>query len=457
MTDRLLVGGGDAAGMTAAMQVRRRRPERDIVVLERGRWTSYSACGIPYVVGGVVDDIDDLVARGPATFGRDHDIDVRLGHEARAIDLDAREVEAWDEAEGRTVRVGFDQLHLATGALPLRPDLPGLDLPFVHGVQTLGDAARLLDQIDARTCRRVVVVGGGYIGLEMAESFVERGAEVTLLDGGDHVMPTLDADVAGPLVPTMEGIGIRVRLGTPVEAVEKAGGEEPGGTVVAGGDRYDADLVVLGMGVVPNGDLAEAAGLATGVKGAIRVDRRQRTSADGVWAAGDCCESFHRVAQVPVHIALGTVANKQGRVAGVNLAGGHASFPGVVGTAVTKVCGTEIGRTGLSEREADRYGFTHVTAAVEGTTRAGYFPGAEKLALKALAEVGSRRLIGAQIVGGQGAARRIDVVAVALTAGLTVDDVVELDLGYAPPFGSVWEPLHVVARQLGRALDDQGP
>ena len=443
MPGRLLVVGGDAAGMSAAMQVRRRQPDREIVVLERGRWTSYAACGIPYLVGGLVDDVDHLVARSPATFRDEHGIDVRLGHEVRGIDLDAREVEAWDHDGGRTVRVGFDTLHVATGARPLRPPLPGIDHPMVHGVQTLDDAAAL----EARVAgvRRVTVVGGGYIGLEMAEAFVRRGREVTLLEAADQLMPTLDADVAAPLVPALEGLGIDVRLGTPVEAIED-------GAVVAGGGRVPTELVVLGLGVRPNAELAADAGIEVGVRGAIRVDRRQRTSAEGVWAAGDCCESHHLVARAPVHVALGTVANKQGRTAGINIAGGYATFPGVLGTAVTKVCDVEIGRTGLSLAECRRYGFEAVEATVEGETRAGYLPERKPITVKALAEVGTGRLLGAQIVGAEGTAKRIDVLATAIQAGLTAAEVVDLDLGYAPPFGPVWDPVHLVARQLLRAL-----
>ena len=446
MTDRLVVIGGDAAGMSAAMQVRRRQPDREIVVLEKGQWTSYSACGIPYLVGGSVGELDDLVARSPETFRDRHDVDVRLGHEARSIDLDAREVEAWDATAERTVRVGFDALHVATGARPLRPDLPGIDHPMVHGVQTLDDAARLEAEVRDRHGHRVVVVGGGYIGLEMAEAFVQRGLEVTLIEAAGQVMPLLDADVAAPLVGALERLGIEVRLETPLASVED-------GAVVAGGDRLPADVVVLGLGVVPNADLAAEAGIAVGIKGAVRVDRRQRTTADGVWAAGDCCESRHLIAGVPVHVALGTVANKQGRVAGINIAGGYASFPGVLGTAVTKVCSVEIGRTGLSLGECERFGFRAVEASVEGETRAGYLPERKKITVKALAEVGTGRLLGAQIVGEEGTAKRIDVLATAIQAGLSADEVVDLDLGYAPPFGPVWDPVHLVARGLLSALD----
>jgi NADPH-dependent 2,4-dienoyl-CoA reductase/sulfur reductase-like enzyme len=397
-------------------------------------------------VGGSVGDIDDLVARSPETFRAEHDIDVRLGHDVRAVDLDAREVEAWDDDAGRSVRVGFDTLHVATGARPLRPDLPGIDRPMVHGVQTLDDAAALEARARSGGVRRVAVVGGGYIGLEMAEAFVQRGLEVVLIERSDHLMPSLDADVAAPLVGALEGLGIDVRTETALDAVED-------GAVVAGGEHLPVDLVVLGLGTRPNADLAAEAGLEVGAKGAIRVDRRQRTSAEGVWAAGDCCESYHLVARANVHIALGTVANKQGRVAGINMAGGYAAFPGALGTAVTKVCAVEIGRTGLSQREVERYGFAAVEARIDGESRAGYLPERKRITIKALAEVGTGRMLGAQIVGEEGTAKRIDVLATAIQAGLTAEQVVDLDLGYAPPFGPVWDPVHVVARELVRRLD----
>jgi NADPH-dependent 2,4-dienoyl-CoA reductase/sulfur reductase-like enzyme len=441
MADRLVVIGGDAGGMAAASQARRQQPYMEIVALERGRWTSYSACGIPYLVAGDIPDAETLVARTPDEFRDKHRIDVRMGHEAVAIDLDARKVEVRDHTRDRTLSLGFDLLHVATGARPIRPDLPGIDRPEVHGVQTLDDGIHLLDHVRRSGSERVVIVGGGYIGLEMAEALVQRGLNVTLVEAGSQLMPTLDPDVAAPLVAALEGHGIDVRLDTPLSAVDDGG-------VVASGERIPADLVVLGMGVAPNAGLAADAGIALGASGAVQVDRRQRTSAAGVWAAGDCCETFHLVARVPVHLALGTVANKQGRVAGINIAGGYASFPGALGTAVTRVCSVEIGRTGLSLRECDRHGFAAVEASVEGETRAGYLPERRRITVKAVAEAATGRMLGAQIVGEEGTAKRIDVLATAIQAGLTAAEVVDLDLGYAPPFGPVWDPVHTVARRL---------
>jgi NADPH-dependent 2,4-dienoyl-CoA reductase/sulfur reductase-like enzyme len=441
VAERLVVIGADAGGMTAAMQARRRQPYLEIVALEKGTWTSYSACGIPYLVGGDVASLDDLVARTPAEL-REQRIDVRLRHEVLGIDLAGRTLEVRDHVRQRTIPIDFDQLHVATGARPTRPDVPGIDLDHVRGVQTLDDAKGLLETARVSRCSCVVVVGGGYIGLEMAEAFVRWGAQVTLVEGADQLMGTLDADMAERLLAPMRAMGIEVRLDTAVE------GFDPERVRTEGGGSIPADLVVLGLGVTPNGELAGAAGAELGERGAVVVDRRQRTTLDGVYAAGDCCQSQHLVSGRPTHVALGTVANKQGRVAGINLGGGYATFPGIVGTAVTKVCHLEIGRTGLTEREAAAEGFEAAAVSVEGTTIAGYMPDPGSMTLKLVGERGTGRLLGAQIVGDDGSAKRIDTVATALHARMRVDELVDLDLAYAPPFGSTWDPLHIAARKL---------
>lgn len=442
MPRRLVVIGGDAGGMAAASQVRR-RSEADgleIVAFEKGRWTSYSACGIPYLVGGEVDELEDLVARSPEEFRR-RGIEVRMRHEVTEIDLDAREVEFVDHEAGHSGRLGFDLLHIATGARPLRPALPGIELDFVHGVQTLDDAADLLGHAETAGLRRVTVVGGGYIGLEIAEAFVRRGAEVTVVEGAPQVMGSLDPEMGELVGRAMVDHGIDLRCNTPVE------GFEPGQVLTEAGP-LEADLVVLGLGVVPNGELAEAAGLDLGWRKSIKVDDRQRTSAEGVWAAGDCCQTHHLVSDRPAYIPLGTHANRQGRVAGLDMSGVEARFAGVVGTAVTKICSTEVARTGLSEREAQEAGLDFASETIESTTRAGYYPGAGKITVKMLGERTTGRLLGAQMVGFEGAAKRVDIVATALHAGMTVADLIDLDLGYAPPFSPLWDPVQVAARAL---------
>ncbi len=446
MVERLVVIGGDPGGMAAVMQARRRKPYLEIVVLEKGSWTSYSACGIPYLVGGEVGALEDLVARTPEEFRDKHRIDVRMRHEAVAIDIDRRQVEVRDLLRNRNVYVDFDQLHIATGARPTRPPLPGIDLEHVKGVQTLDDARVLLDHARTSHCQSVVVVGGGYIGLEMAEAFVRWGATVTLLEGSGQLMQTLDADMAERLVAPMRTMGIDVRLGTKVQ------GFEPGRVLVEGAEPLDADLVVLGLGVTPNSDLAAGAGAATGARGSVIVDRRQRTTIDGVYAAGDCCQSQHLVSGLPVHVALGTVANKQGRVAGINLGGGYATFAGVLGTAITKVCSLEIARTGLTVQEAEQAGFDPISVSIDATTMAGYMPNAQPMTVRLVAEQGTGRLLGGQIVGGSGSAKRIDTVATALHGRLRLDEVIDLDLAYGPPFSSPWDPVAVAARVLAEQV-----
>jgi NADPH-dependent 2,4-dienoyl-CoA reductase/sulfur reductase-like enzyme len=440
MARRLAVVGGDAAGMGAATQAHRLDAALEIVAFERSDWTSYSACGIPYVVGGSVDGLDQLVVRTPQEHRDKSLIDVRIRHEVMGIDLDARRLEVRDHAHSRTIQVPFDELMLGMGAKPVRPDLPGIDLPAVHGVQTLDDAAHLVHHAESRECRNVVVVGGGYIGLELAEAFVERGARVAVVEAGPHVLGGIDADMAVPVEDAMRRLGIDLRVGLPVTGFADRIVQTDDGPILA-------DLVVLGLGVTANTDVLEGTGIELGVRDAVKVDPRQRASVDGVWAAGDCAESFHLVSRRPVHIALGTIANKQARVAGVNIGGGYATFPGVLGTAITKICGTEIGRTGLNEQEAVEAGFDYVVADIDGTTTAGYMPDPPSIRVKLLAEKNTGRVLGAQIVGGRGAAKRIDVVATAITAGFDVQQVLDIDLGYAPPMSPLWDPIAVAARR----------
>lgn len=438
MTERLVVIGGDAGGMAAASQVRRRLPALEIVALEMGRWTSYSACGIPYLVGGGVDRLEELVARTPEQF-RAMRIDVRTEHEVVAIDLASRYLEVHNRAHGRSFRLGFDLLHLATGAVPRRPDVAGVDSSHVYGVQTLGDASDLLEEAASRRPRHVCVVGSGYVGLELAEAFLLRGASVTVVEQAAEVMTSLDPDMGALVSRAMRRSGVTVRTGEELEGIEE-------GVVVTSGGEIPADLVVLGTGVAPNTALAAAAGLGVGSTGGLVVDRRQRTSAEGVYAAGDCCETVHVVSGERVHVPLGTHANKQGRVAGINMSGGYATFPGVAGTAVTKICDAEIARTGLGEAAARRAGFDFVVSTVESSAQARYLHDSSQVTVKLLAEKVSGRVLGAQIVGGHGSAKRIDTVATALAAGMGVDDVIHLDLGYAPPFSPVWDPVLVAAR-----------
>ncbi|MFE9312936.1 FAD-dependent oxidoreductase [Streptomyces sp. NPDC088353] len=446
--ERLVVIGGDAAGMSAASQARRLRgpDELEIVAFERGHFTSFSACGIPYWVGGDVGERDLLIARTPEEH-RARDIDLRMRTEVTEIDVAAGRVRARDLDSGTESWTSYDKLVIATGARPVRPDMPGADAPGVHGVQTLDDGQALLDSLARARGRRAVVIGAGYIGVEMAESLIKRGYEVTVVNRGREPMSTLDPDMGRLVHRAMSGLGIT--MVDDAEVTKVLTGDDGRVRAVATADaEYPADVVVLGIGVHPETALARAAGLPLGTRGGLLTDRAMRVRGhENIWAGGDCVEVLDLVSGQLRHVPLGTHANKHGQIIGTNAAGGYATFPGVVGTAVSKVCDLEIARTGLREKDARRVGLKFETVTIESTSRAGYYPGASPMTVKMIAERRTGRLLGVQIVGREGAAKRVDIAAVALTAGLTVEQMTALDLGYAPPFSPVWDPVLVAARK----------
>jgi NADPH-dependent 2,4-dienoyl-CoA reductase/sulfur reductase-like enzyme len=443
--ERLVVIGGDAAGLSAAAQARRLRPagELDIVVLEQGPEVSYSACGIPYWIGGLVSDRDRLIARTPEEFAA-QDITVRTDTRAEGIDLAAGDVVA---AGGE--RLGYDHLVIATGGKPFRPPVPGLDADGVHGVHRLADGADIRAAI-AAGAKRAVVLGGGYIGLEMAEVLQTRGLEVTVVLADPLPMGQLDADMGRRVCKAMGDMGIEVQTDQPVREVEVG----PDGAVRAvrtDTGSYDADLVVLGLGMGPETTLAREAGLLLGTTGGIDVAHTQRSRSNPeVFAAGDCAQTFHRITGEAIHVALGTHANKQGRVAGSVIGGRPARFAGVLGTAMTKVGDLEVARTGLCTTQTEDAGYDFRSELIESTTKAGYFPGAAEIAVKLISERGSGLLLGAQIVGGPGSGKRIDVFATAIWARMTAEELSGSDLSYAPPFSPVYDPVVVAARVASR-------
>ncbi|WP_280428255.1 FAD-dependent oxidoreductase [Nocardia brasiliensis] len=457
MTERLVVIGGDAAGMSAASQARRLRSagELEIVVFERGRFTSFSACGIPYWVGGDVLDRDALIARTPEEH-RTRGIDLRLRTEVIELDLEGRRVRARALDSDDESWTAYDKLVLATGARPIRPPLPGIDAAGVHGVQTLDDGQALIDTLETTTGKRAVVVGAGYIGVEMAEALIQRGYDVTMLHRGPEPMATMDPDMGALVREAMCGMGITVVSKAEVTEVLT---DEHGRAraVVADGAEYPADVVVLGIGVRPDTGLARAAGLPLGEHGGLLTDLAMRVRGhENVWAGGDCVEVLDLVSGRERHIALGTHANKHGQIIGAGVGGGYATFPGVVGTAVSKVCDLEVARTGLREKDAQAAGLQYVTVTIESTSRAGYYPDAAAMTVKMLAERHTGRLLGVQIVGREGAGKRVDIAAVALTARMTVEQMTALDLGYAPPFSPVWDPVLVAARKAVAAVRARG-
>ena len=454
---RLLVIGGDAAGMTAASHVRRALPDCEVVVVERGPYTSYSMCGIPYYVGGEISAAADLVAKPPEAF-RAMGMTVHLGTEGMSVDPAARTVRVRELGSGTERDEPYDELLLATGAHPQRRPLPGL-AEYGHVVHTLDEGEHLRHHLDAHgEVRRVVVVGAGYIGMEIAEALVRRGLEATLLDRSRQVMKSLDPDMAAHVERVLRDFGVDVRLGETL--LEIRGDGSLCGEVVTDAGTYPADAVVLAMGGRPNLALGRSAGCEVGASGGLVVDDRMRTTVPHVWAAGDCVESVDLVAGLRRNVQLGTHANKQGKVAGLNLAAAlagdgtppDATFPGVVGTAVTKVCQWEIARTGLLESDAAEAGVGYAVVSFSGTARAGYMPDPGEVRVKMMAERGTGRVLGAQLVGTGNVAKRIDVAATWCQLGVTAQDAQFLDLSYAPPFGGVWDLLQVGARKLVKEL-----
>ena len=444
MARRLVIIGGDAAGMSAAAQARRMASadELEIVAFERGSHTSYAACGLPYLIGGQVEAPAELVARTPQEH-RARGIDVRIRHEVTAIDSQARTVTARDLDTDQASVTRYDELLIATGASGITPPWSGIGAEGVLQLRTLDDAAKL-EQALAAGARRAVVVGAGYIGLEVAEGLLARGLSVTVIEKLDAPMgAVLDADMAAAVAVAMRTAGVDLRLGTAVTGFTVSDGRVS--AVETEDGSVAADLVVIGLGVRANTELARAAGIGVGEAGGIVVDDHLRTDTPHVWAAGDCVESQHRVSGRGVVMALGTHANKQGRAVGTNIGGGDASFAGVLGTAITKFQALEIACTGLTARAAAAAGLDAFAVTTEASSRAGYYPGAESMRIKIVAERGTGRLLGAQIVGGEAAGKRIDVLATALWNGMTVDEIGGMDLSYAPPFAPVWDPVLLAA------------
>jgi NADPH-dependent 2,4-dienoyl-CoA reductase/sulfur reductase-like enzyme len=445
--NKLIVIGGDAAGMSAASKVRREQPDREIIVFERGNHTSYSACGMPYFIGGQVESAEKLIARRPEVFRKKYNIDVRIRHEVKEIDTANKRVRVTDLDKNKELWESWDDLLIATGASPVVPDIEGIDAHGIFSLSTLQSGIDVFNYIEKEKPSNAVIVGGGYIGIEMAEVLQERSLDITLIDMAPQVMVTMDKDMADIISEHMKEEGIKVLLEEKLSAFEKNSTGKVK-SVITDKQTISADLVILGMGVKPNSELAVNAGIKTGAGKAIQVNKRMETSIPNIWAAGDCAESCHLITKKQVNIALGTIANKHGLVAGINISGGNQEFPGVTGTAITKFKDLEISRTGLSETEARDLDIDINTASIESATIAGYYPGAGKISVKLVADKKSGKILGAQIIGAKGAGKRIDTIVTAVNAGMTAQQIVDLDLSYAPPFSPGWDPEQITARRL---------
>jgi NADPH-dependent 2,4-dienoyl-CoA reductase/sulfur reductase-like enzyme len=443
---KLIVIGGDAAGMSAASKVRREQPDFEIIVFEKSIYTSYSACGIPYFISGKVENLEDLIVRSPEKFIEKYKIKVKILHEVLEVDTDQNRVLVHNYEDKTQFWESYDELMIATGGKAFCPEVKNHTVDGIFGIQTLNSGKKVDAFILKHQPKNAVIVGGGYIGLEMAEAFILKGIKVTIIDRAEEVMSTLDPDMGKKVREALKNLGVEIFNSETLDYFEENDGRVT--AVVTDKQSIKTDMVILGMGTAPNTAFLEKSKIKLSDKKAIKVNRKQQTNIKNVWAAGDCAETRNLVSKKPFYIALGTVANKTGLVAGTNIAGGDLKFPGVVATAVCKICVYEIARTGLLESECKAFEIEFVSTIIKSKTRAHYYPEAKDIFVKLIAEKITGKLLGGQIIGEEGAAKRIDVLATALTYKLTLQNMIDLDLSYAPPFSPVWDPVQTAARKL---------
>jgi NADPH-dependent 2,4-dienoyl-CoA reductase/sulfur reductase-like enzyme/protein-tyrosine-phosphatase/rhodanese-related sulfurtransferase len=460
---KIVIVGSVAAGTSAAAKARRNTEAARITVYERDHDISYSGCGLPYFVGGEVDDIDELTPRDPAWFKARYDVDVRTGHEVTAVDTEARTVTVRDLATGRTFVDTYDELVLATGVRAVVPPVPGVGSTGVFSVRTPTDARAIRAWIEdgesrGRPVRHAVVVGAGYIGLEMTEQLTARGLAVTVVEAAEHTMPRMDADMSARVDDEVRR-HVRERggdllLSTKVTGITSDDGGVTGVDVEGG--HLDAELVIVSVGVRPNTELAEQAGVRIGPTGAIAVDRRLRTSVEHVWAVGDVAESFHVITGEPLWVPLGSTANKMGRIAGDAMTGGPLEHRGILGTSIVRVFDLGVAQTGFTEAQARAAGYDVEVLHNIKPDRPEYL-GGRPLVVKAVADRATGRLLGAQAIGASGADKRIDVLATAITFGADVADLFHLDLAYSPTYATTKDPVHYTGMALTNAIHGQAP
>ncbi len=441
---KYVIIGGNAAGMSAARRIRRNDAQAQVLVLEKSDFVSYGACGIPYYVSDVIKDRQALIALPVQRF-LDDGIDVRLRHEALEIDVRKKTVYFKQVGAQSVQKAGYDRLILALGARPVVPKISGTDLNGVFTIRSLDGAEQLKRELQSGKHRNAVIIGAGYIGLEMAEALRAYDVRVTIVELLPQVLPSIDTDMAELVETELKENGCVVKLGQ--EVVKILGASGVTGVVLANGEQIDASLVLMTVGVRPNVELARKAGVQIGATGAIEVDGHMRTNVRHVYAAGDCAEVKNLVTNKNDYIPLGNTANKQGRIAGDNASGGHSVLTGVVGNAAVKVFGLDVARAGVTEAYAARLKMPVKSITIKSRTEAHYMPESKRIHIKLIFDVNSGRLLGAQMVGGEAVAKRMDILATAMQQKMTVADVAQLDLNYAPPFAPVWDPVLIAANQ----------
>ena len=438
---KAIVLGGVAAGMSAASKLKRDKPDAEVVVYERGSFLSYGACGLPYYIGGFNTDANKLIARTREQFDS-MGIRTFLRHEALRVDPTVKRVQVKNYESGEVFWDSYDVLMIAVGCDSVMPKVEGADLPSVFYVKTMEDGLLFEKIAHLQGVNEVVIVGGGYIGVEMAEAMLHLDKKVTIIEASERLLAPFEPEFSELAAQELERKGVAIRLLERVTAVSEQGDHR---LVHTDHGEYRADVVLVAIGVVPATGFLKDTGLAMARNGAIVVDREQRASLPDVFSAGDCAVCWHRVAEENYFLPLGTVANKCGRIAGANMAGAHEVFEGALGTAAIKVCELEMARTGLSEADAVRKGIDYRTKLVTANDHPGYYPDQTKLTIKLLYEKRSLRLLGANIAGARGAVLRGDIFATAIHAGMSTAELGMVDLAYAPPFATVWDAVHIAA------------
>jgi len=453
---RILIIGGVAGGASCAARTRRQSESAEIIIFDRGSFVSFANCGLPYYVGDVITDEKKLLVANTQLFKQRFNIEVRLENEVLEIDRDAREISVKDLNSGQVYRERYDALVLAPGASPLRPPLPGIDLPGIFALRTIPDSRRIREWIVERQVQQAVIVGGGFIGLEMAENLVKRGIAVTLLEMLPQVMPPLDPEMVTPVHDRLTANGVQLRLGDGVTGFEQTSE----GTLIVStksGEKHPADLVILGIGVRPETKLAKDAGLEIGDRGGIRVNEQMRTNDEHIWAVGDAVEVRDWVTGEWILIPLAGPANRQGRVAADAICGRDTTFRGVQGTTVCGVFGLIIATTGASEKTLKRLGMAYEKVYLHPGHHVGYYPGAKPIDMKLLFSPQEGRILGAQAVGEEGVEKRMDVIAMALQNRATVFDLEEAQLCYAPQFGAAKDPVNLAGMVAANVLRGDAP
>ncbi len=446
MPKRIVVIGAHAAGCDAAAAARKIDRNAEITLMTTQKKPGYSPCGIPFVLGGHIPSFDNLIVF-PSSYFRMMKLDLRLETTAKKIDKENKTVEIRDKT-GKDESLSYDSLIVATGAYPFVPPIKGREKKGVYVIRTIEDGERINQVLNK--VKSVVVIGAGLIGLEMAVAFVERGIDTTVVELLPSVLPLmLDKDMAKLAHTMLEERGMRIVVGKGVDEI--LGTEEVSGVSVAG-EKIPCDLVLVATGIRPNTELAQKAGIEVGMARAIKVDMRMKTSVKDIYAAGDCVESVNLITHRPTLSQLGTTAVRQGKVAGINAAGGYATFPGVLGSAVTKMFDMEIGATGLTESMAGRAGIETVVGGMSSKTKPEYYPGGKPIRVKVVVEKESQRIIGGQVIGGEGVAQRVNALSFAIQKHMTIRELAKADTCYAPPLSETWDPMVLTAELVLRRL-----